>query len=164
MQLRSKILTSPSQVLKYKEVIQQHLMSLSKDDRYLRFFGSSQAQLDYWLEKITTHGHSDHTIVLILNGDIVAAVGDLATVKDSSTGEAAISVSKEYRKEVFQGQRLGAALIQLLLDIAQELKLSTVIYSTLPENVSMLNLGKEMGFKHKWVDGAVKGVYHISEN
>lgn len=164
MELKTKILVSPTQVKLYEDAIREHLMELSPNDRYLRFFGSSQAQLEYWLNKITTTGATKHTIVLILAGEKVIGVGDLAYVVNSEEGEAAISTLKEYRKELFQGQRLGVALIQILLDVAQELKLSTIVYSTLPENVSMLNLGKSMGFKHKWVDGAIKGIYHISEN
>jgi len=170
MKLSFRVLTSPSQVAPFKKAIEKHIMELPPEDRSFRFFGSSLAGVDFWLTKITTSSDSKHIIVLILDEDEVVAVGDIAYSNPKNVAELALSVSPDVRELLVtttdipneleskqDGTKINKWLLGTLVDIAKGDKFNGVSYSTMPENQKMLTLGKNMGFSHKWIDGAVKG-------
>lgn len=170
MNLTYQVLSSPSQISKYKNSIKQHMMSLSKEDREFRFFGGSEGNVDDWIEKITTDRPIKHIILLVLDKDRVVAVADIAHSAEKSIPEIAISVSKDVRKllvkadteksslvEDPKGVKLTEWLITALLDIAKTSNFTGVQYSTMLNNVPMVNLGRKLGFTHKWVEGGLKG-------
>ena len=170
MILNYQVLSSPSQITVYKDAIRHHMMSLSKEDREFRFFGSSEASVNDWIEKITTERPIKHIVLLVLDKDSVVAVADIAHSDKKSIPEIAISVSKDVRKlqvkadeknsilvEDPKGVKLTKWLITALLDIAKTSKFPGVQYSTMLNNVPMVNLGRDLGFTHKWVEGALKG-------
>ena len=145
-------------------------MSLSPDERYFRFFGGSEANIDDWLTKITTTGPIEHLVFLVLNGEQVVAIADVAHSKHKAIPEIAISVDKSVRKllvsvgrepntlvEKPKGKKFTEWFVSTLLDIAKDFKFPGVQYSTMSDNIPMLNLGRKLGFTHKWVEGAVTG-------
>jgi len=170
MKLTFQVLSSPSQVAPFKHAIEKHLMDLPPEDRNFRFFGVSKANVDFWINKITTSSDSKHIIVLIFDEDEVVAAGDIAYSTPKNVAELALSVSPEVRKLLVtttdipnelestqDGTKINKWLLGTLVDIAKGDGFNGVSYSTMPENQKMLTLGKNMGFSHKWIDGAVMG-------
>jgi len=170
MKLSFRVLTSPSQVAPFKAAIEKHIMELPKGFRISRFFGGSEASVDFWLTKITTSSESKHIIVLVFDEDMVMGVGDIAYTFPMNVAELALSISPKVKKvlvrttdtpnelEVRQdGTKISEWVLRTLIDIAKGEGFNGVAYSTMPENQAMLTLGRSVGFSHKWIDGAVEG-------
>ncbi|MCS7095015.1 MAG: bifunctional acetate--CoA ligase family protein/GNAT family N-acetyltransferase [Thaumarchaeota archaeon] len=71
-------------------------------------------------------------------------VGRLIMQPDRKRAEFAVLVADD-----FQGKGLGTKLIDTLIEVAQERKISTIYGIILPDNVRMINLAKKMGFTIK---------------
>ena len=95
----------------------------------------------------------------MLDEDQVVGVADIAYRDIFSDAEIAVSTLASHRKELFPNTdlRLAVGLLQSVIDLIKAEPFSEIVYSTLPENRPMLELGRQMGFEHKWVEGAVQG-------
>ena len=72
----------------------------------------------------------------------IVAVGRLSKLRGANTGEVAIVISDQ-----FQGQGLGTELMQRLLGVARDEKLSRVAAEVLAENREMLHVCENTGFR-----------------
>ncbi|MCS7110307.1 MAG: bifunctional acetate--CoA ligase family protein/GNAT family N-acetyltransferase [Candidatus Caldarchaeum sp.] len=71
-------------------------------------------------------------------------VGRLIIEPDRRRAEFAVLVADD-----FQGKGLGTKLIDTIIEVAQDKKVSTIYGIVLPENTRMINLAKKMGFTVK---------------
>ena len=147
------------EIQNYQDAIRQHVYSLNKEERYMRFFGTSDTSIEYWLTKLVQEEQVKHIIQLVLDGDQVVGVADIAYRDIFSEAEIAVSTLASHRKELFPNTdlRLAVGLLQSVIDLIKAEPFSEIVYSTLPENRPMLELGRQLGFEHKWVEGAVQG-------
>lgn len=71
-------------------------------------------------------------------------VGRLIIDPDRRRAEFAVLVADD-----FQGQGLGTKLVDTIIEVAQDKKVSTIYGIILPENIRMINLARKMGFTVK---------------
>ncbi|MDW8359689.1 MAG: GNAT family N-acetyltransferase [Candidatus Caldarchaeum sp.] len=71
-------------------------------------------------------------------------VGRLIIDPDRRRAEFAVLVADD-----FQGQGLGTKLVDMIIEVAQDKKVSTIYGIILPENIRMINLARKMGFTVK---------------
>jgi acetyltransferase len=148
-------------------LIQNFHESLSEQTVYLRYFQPlklSQRAAHDRLVRICFNDY-DREIALVVERKEgrtakreILAVARMAKQRNVEEAEFAVVVTDKSQK-----QGLGTELVRRLIQIARDEKLSRLKADMLPENVGMLQLCKELGFKfeHKAGDPLVKAALDL---
>ncbi len=101
----------------------------------------------------------DRDIALVAaHADAILAVGRLTRI-DVTSAELAVLITDEY-----QGRGLGTELTKRLVEIARTEKMERVIAEILPENIHMLRVCRELGFRMEQLPdhGGIHAVYQVT--
>lgn len=115
----------------------------SSESRYRRFFGAKRDFTDKEIEFFTDIDFVNHVaLVAVIEaaGDRVIIGGGRYVVVQPGTAELAFAVVDQY-----QGQGIGAALLNHLIAIARDAGLGELIADVLPANTSMLKVFRKSG-------------------
>lgn len=124
---------------------------LSDESIYLRFFSPVPRPNAAQLERITNVDHDRHVVLVAELGDDIVAVARYDRVSEDEA-EVAFTVQDDQ-----QGRGLGTILLEHLAVVARSRGISTFSADTLPDNVRMLNVFADAGWKaeRRFVDGTV---------
>jgi acyl-CoA hydrolase/GNAT superfamily N-acetyltransferase len=135
--------------------IQEHFYTQDKDDIYSRFFQARTRFVRGDVEGMFQIDYVKNLTLLVVVGEIgfgkVVAVGEYLLDPAKNIAEVAFSVSKEW-----QGKGLGKIIMKKLSEAARENGISGLMAYTLPRNLGMIKLFKNLPYKTKTVyDGEV---------
>lgn len=141
---RTKPLLVPIRSLgpSHRERIAQHLLSLSVEDRYLRFgYGAQEAQIRAYTEKLDferdeIYGIYNRSLVLIA----VAHLAFAAEPDCKNCAEFGVSVLSEAR-----GNGYGSSLFDRAITHARNKGVDLMFIHALSENVAMLKIARNAG-------------------
>ena len=126
--------------------LKQLLASLSEESRYMRFLANIKEYTPKQLARLTQIDyHRDMALVAVLgHGDEeeVIGVSRYMLLPDMKTAEFALVVQDQY-----QGQGLGARLMNSLFDVARGQQLTAIEGIVHGNNGNMLHLMHRLGFR-----------------
>lgn len=127
--------------------------TLSPTSIYFRFFRPIQTLSHEMLARFTQIDY-DRDVVLVAvrqgtSGEAMVGVVRLMRTADIGKAEFAIVVG-----DPWQGRGVGVALLEHCLGIAAERGIKTVWGMVLPENTTMIDLGRKVGFSVRRIPGA----------
>ncbi len=126
--------------------------SLSQRSVYLRFFSAMKRLPPSMLALFTQIDYDRHIALVALSEskskEEMLGVARVILERNLKEAEFSVAVGDQW-----QGQGIGAALLQRCISIARDRGLEKVTGVVLAENTQMLALGKKMGFKSKKVMG-----------
>jgi acetyltransferase len=127
--------------------------SLSPTSIYFRFFRPIKFLSHEMLARFTQIDY-EHDVVLVAvrqgtGSETMVGVVRLMVIPDTTRAEFAIVVG-----DPWQGKGVGAALLEHCLNIAAERGIKTVWGIVLPENTTMIALGRKVGFTVRRIPGA----------
>lgn len=144
---------SNNEILNFKDQIVKHLLSLTKEERYLRFFKSmNEDQLNEWLE-IYACSKTRHYFILTFSSDLeeeIISIGQLS--HSNNIGEVSFSVSPEKRNK-----GLASLAVETLLSLSKNLGLETVLLICKSSNSSVVKLLEKFNFDISFVSGEIYG-------
>ncbi|WP_152086728.1 bifunctional acetate--CoA ligase family protein/GNAT family N-acetyltransferase [Pseudoalteromonas sp. A25] len=124
---------------------QEFDQSLSKEDRYRRFFGELPQFNHEQLAKMTQIDYDREMAFIISepykNTHRTLGVSRLLIEPDNDSAEFAIVVRSDS-----QGLGLGRLLMRAIIDYASKQRIASLSGITLPENTGMIELSKKLGF------------------
>lgn len=136
-----------------EEIEYELIKNLSEESSRFRFF---QVIRDITHDMLVRFCNIDYDREMAIIAEYTEAgklrnvgVGRLIIEPDRKRGEFAVLVADD-----FQGKGLGTKLVDTIIEVAMEKKLSSIYGIILPENTRMINLCKKMGFeiKHRGED------------
>ncbi len=121
--------------------------TLSPTTIYYRFFGAMKSISHKMLARFTQIDYDREIAMVAFDsngqvGDEILAVGRIIGDPDGRRGEFAIVVG-----DPWQGQGIGAAVLQKCIEIAEERGFEHIEGPVLAENNKMLKLGRKLGFE-----------------
>ena len=123
-----------------------HFNQLSSEDRYCRFFHTLGPEaIRDWLLRTTETPYSNYFFVEKDEDGKFTGIAQLAIDPETLTGEIAISVLPEYRK-----QAVATRLILESIDAARGMKLKSVHYQCETGNQACRRLYANLGFSAKY--------------
>jgi acetate---CoA ligase (ADP-forming) len=127
---------------------------LSDTSSYFRFFGVRAAIPEAELHRATQQDVSDHvTLVVDANGELIA-VGEYFAGSDGEEAEVAFAVADAHHQE-----GIATILLEDLAGIAREAGFRRLVAQTLPDNVGMQRVFRDVGLVHRrWFED---GVVHV---
>jgi acetyltransferase len=130
--------------------MRRFLESVSPEDIEARFHGTLQNFSGPLLIRLTQIDYDREIALIAFRAEDPLPIGvvRLQADPDGDEGEFAILVRGD-----LQGQGLGTALMQRILDVARQRGLSRVIGSVQRNNTQMIQLAKEFGFAFDSIDG-----------
>lgn len=119
---------------------------LSQTSIYFRFFSPMRSLSHDMLARFTQIDYDRHVCLVALRREegreVMVGVARLMADPDVTRAEFAVVVA-----DAWQGKGIGAALLEECLAIARERSIAYVWGKVLPENTTMLALGRRLGFK-----------------
>jgi RimJ/RimL family protein N-acetyltransferase len=139
-------------------LIRDLLVHESKEDLRLRFFDSIKEFSHRFIAKLTQLDYARAMAFVAIDEAGSEMLGVVWLYCDSihETGEYAILLRSDLK-----GRGLGWALMQLIIEYAKTERLSRIYGQILQENIVMLKMCRELGFKIK-TDAKDRGVYDVS--
>ena len=126
-----------------RERVEDYLIGLSDESRYLRFGGVS-VDVSEISRRATDVDYRDHlTLLAIAAGEGGDVVGGAQYIREGDSARAEVSVSIA---DKLQGHGLGSILVAHLADAAGEAGISTFHAHVLPENHRMIDVFRRSGF------------------
>ncbi len=126
-----------------RERVEDYLIGLSDESRYLRFGGVSVDVSDI-ARRATDIDYRDHlTLLAIADGEAGDVIGGAQYIREGSAPRAEVSVSVA---DGLQGHGLGPILVAHLADAAGNADISTFHAQVLPENHRMIEVFRRSGF------------------
>ena len=125
---------------------------LSEASSYFRFFGVRSVIPEAELRRATEQDVNDHvTLVVDANGELIA-VGEYYALPGGEEAEVAFAVADAHHQE-----GIATVLVEDLAGIAREAGFRRLVAQTLPDNVGMQRVFRDVGLVHRsWFeDGAV---------
>lgn len=125
--------------------------TLSEQSVYLRYFHMENLSARVTHERLIRKCFIDYSREMALVADRtvpqtgeheILAVGRLTKMPTGNQAEVAVLVSDRYQRH-----GLGAELVQRLIEVARNEKLSEIVANILPENLGMRALANRFGFK-----------------
>jgi acetyltransferase len=133
--------------------------SLSAASIYFRFCGSMKALSPDMLYRLTQIDYDREMALVAIEGEPgrerMLGAARFIQSPNSENAEFAILIG-----DPWQGKGIGALLLEKLIPIGRERKLDKIWGYVLPENTSMLRLGKKVGFTAAYCDDA--GMYELT--
>jgi len=124
--------------------------SLSKEDRYKRFFGEV-GQLSHEQMAKMTQIDFDREMAFIASfrdsGNDLHTLGVVRAITDPENNETEFAV---VIRSDLQGQGLGKKLMQKMIAYCKQRETAIMMGLTLPQNAGMVSLAKKLGFKVKF--------------
>ncbi len=117
---------------------------LSEESLYLRFFSPVPPPTARQLEALTTLDYVRRFALGAFLGGQLVAIGRFDRLADQTEAEVAFTVQDDQ-----QGRGLGTILLENLAAVARERGISRFVASTLADNVKMLRVFVDAGFKVK---------------
>jgi acetyltransferase len=141
--------------------------TLSDRTVYLRYFGSlslNQRVAHERLRRICADAQGDAIVLVADYQDTqtgehsILGVGRVNPLEDDKSGEVAVLISDKW-----QGQGLGTALLERLVSLAREWKLSRLVAEMMRDNLAMQTLLKRFGFRLSQPDypGFVHAIFDL---
>jgi acetyltransferase len=134
---------------------------LSRTTIYFRFFSPMRSLSHEMLARFTQIDYDRHVCLVALRREegreVMLGVARLMADPDVTRAEFAVLVA-----DAWQGKGVGAALLEECLAIARERGITYVWGKVLPENTTMLALGRKLGFKTR--RDAETGDYELQIN
>jgi RimJ/RimL family protein N-acetyltransferase len=136
--------------------IQCGMKLLSAESRYLRFFNDSPELSSDLLQYLTEVDQDNHVAWIAVNPALPGEPGMgiarfIRFADDPKTAEVALTVVDKY-----QGIGLGAALLNILLVRAEQLRVRTLRAVVLPDNYHVIRWMRRLGAVSAWKDGLVE--------
>ncbi len=126
-----------------RERVEDYLLGLSDESRYLRFWGASVDVSDI-ARRATETDFVDHlTLLAFAQGEEGRVVGGAQYIREPDAARAEVSVSVA---DELQGHGLGSILIAHLAEAADEAGVAWFHALVLPENHRMVNVFRGSGF------------------
>lgn len=126
-----------------REAVEDYLIGLSDETRYLRFGGVS-VDVSEVARRATEIDYRDHlTLLAIVDGEPGRVVGGAQYIREGSASRAEVSVSIG---DELQGHGLGPIMVAHLADAAGAAGISTFHAHVLPENHRMIEVFRRSGF------------------
>ena len=126
-----------------RERVEDYLIGLSDESRYLRFWGASVDVSDI-ARRATETDFVDHlTLLAFVGGEEGRVVAGAQYIREPDASRADVSVSVA---DEFQGHGLGSILIAHLARAADDAGISWFHAMVLPENHRMVNVFRRSGF------------------
>jgi acetyl coenzyme A synthetase (ADP forming)-like protein len=126
-----------------RERVEDYLIGLSDETRYLRFGGVS-VDVSEIARRATEIDYRDHlTLLAIADGEAGDVIGGAQYIREGSAARAEVSVSVA---DELQGHGLGPILVAHLADAAGSAGISTFHAQVLPENHRMIEVFRRSGF------------------
>jgi len=122
--------------------VEDYLIGLSPETRRLRFWGAA-IDVRVVAAKVVDVDYKDHLTLLVLHGgDEGRMIGGAQYVRvDGGRAEVGLSVTDEW-----QGRGIGSILLGQLAQAAAEQGVTTFVAEVLPENHTMINVFRGLGF------------------
>ncbi|HEX2177830.1 MAG TPA: bifunctional GNAT family N-acetyltransferase/acetate--CoA ligase family protein [Nocardioidaceae bacterium] len=130
---------------------------VSPESKYMRFFAPYPTLSDRDVERFTHVDHADRVgFVVTLAGDIIG-IGRYDRI-DAEQAEVAFLI-----EDAHQGRGLGQLLLEHLAQAGRERELTRFVAEVLPENVRMIQIFREAGYKVEggFEDGVMRLVFPI---
>ena len=136
--------------------IQCGMRLLSAESRYLRFFNGSTELSPTLLQYLTEVDQKNHVAWIAVNPKLAGepGMGIARFVRLSDEPEVAEMALTVVDK--FQGVRLGAALLNILLVRAEQLNIRTLRAVVLPDNYRVIRWMSRLGAARVWKDGLME--------
>ncbi|MGZ5212132.1 MAG: bifunctional acetate--CoA ligase family protein/GNAT family N-acetyltransferase [Actinomycetota bacterium] len=126
-----------------RERVEDYLIGLSDETRYLRFGGVS-VDVSEIARRATEIDYRDHlTLLAIADGEAGDVIGGAQYIREGSAARAEVGVSVA---DELQGHGLGSILVAHLADAAGDAGISTFHAQVLPENHRMIDVFRRSGF------------------
>ncbi len=126
-----------------RERVEDYLIGLSDETRYLRFGGVS-VDVSEMARRATEIDYLDHlTLLAIADGEAGDVIGGAQYISEGSAARAEVSVSVA---DALQGHGLGSILVAHLADAARHNGITTFHAHVLPENHRMIDVFRASGF------------------
>ena len=126
-----------------RERVEDYLIGLSDESRYLRFGGVS-VDVSEIARRATEIDYREHlTLLAIADGEAGDVIGGAQYIRDGRAARAEVSVSIA---DKLQGHGLGPILVAHLADAAGNAGISTFHAQVLPENHRMIEVFRRSGF------------------
>jgi acetyl coenzyme A synthetase (ADP forming)-like protein len=126
-----------------REAVEDYLIGLSDQSRYLRFGGVS-VDVSEVARRATDVDYRDHlTLLAFADGEAGDVIGGAQYIREGDAARAEVSVSIA---DHLQGRGLGSILVAHLADAAGEAGISTFHANVLPENHRMIDVFRRSGF------------------
>ena len=132
--------------------LERFYRELSETSSYFRFFGVRSVIPEAELRRATEQDASDHvTLVVDANGELIA-IGEYYARPGGEEAEVAFAVADAHHQE-----GIATVLVEDLAGIAREAGFRRLVAQTLPDNVGMQRVFRDVGLVHRsWFeDGAV---------
>ncbi len=132
--------------------LERFYRQLSDASSYFRFFGARPFIPEAELRRATEQDASDHvTLVVDANGELIA-VGEYYARPGGEEAEVAFAVADAHHNE-----GIATVLVEDLAGIAREAGFRRLVAQTLPDNIGMQRVFRDVGLVHRsWFeDGAV---------
>ena len=126
------------------ELLHEFFSSLSETTLFLRFFGNHSQQIDGEVQALLASDHDQRTgLVLTIREDIVGVVRyvTLPEYAPEKVAEVAFLV-----RDDLHGRGIATLLLEHLAEVGREVGIERFVAEMLPENRSMLNVFRNIGY------------------
>lgn len=128
------------------EVVQEFVRNLSGESRYMRFMQALRELTPDMLVRLTQIDYDREMAFVVLarqdGKDVKVGVSRYAINPDQNSCEFALVIADEW-----QNRGLGGLLMQVLIDVARDRGLTTIVGDVLANNTGMLKLMQRLGFE-----------------
>jgi len=127
------------------EMVQAFVRNLSRESRYMRFMQALRELTPNMLVRLTQIDYNREMAFVVLsrqNGEeVMAGVSRYSINPDQNSCEFALVIADEWQK-----RGLGGLLMQVLIEVARDRGITTIMGDVLATNAGMLKLMKRLGF------------------